>query len=491
MSELKIGMYEQDITPDEPVDLPGQFYRRISEYVETPLSANIVACESDGEQMIIVACDQTTIKKELMQTVRELVSEKNDEIDTSKIIIAATHLHTAPDYQITKSISSTIAEKYLPEGCRYVRLKEDVECMDPVKYYNILAESIANGIIKAWEGRRKAYISQGFGRAVVGHSRRVAYSDGSAKMYGIADKPNFQELESGNDTGVELLYVFDQDKKPMGVLVNVACPAQILEHCSFVSSDYWGKTRQMVKESLGADFVTVGLCSAAGCQSPRDMIRFILPDTMDPNLRRDNIQKPRMTDPDMYAIEGTVEIGERVSSVILSQLKKAKECMTDTAVLKHVVEEYQLPLRKVSEKDRENALEEFAKYFERAKKTEYDAYDMAALYIHAGVLDRYTRQEREQFFPIELHVARLGNVAFASNPFELFLDYGNKIRARSDAQQTFLIQLACDRGGYLPTEKAEKGSHYSAYVASGNVGHEGGELLVNKTLNVIQDLFKD
>ena len=38
--------------------------------------------------------------------------------------------------------------------------------------------------------------------------------------------------------------------------------------------------------------------------------------------------------------------------------------------------------------------------------------------------------------------SKLRDVAIATNPFELFLDYGVQIEARSPAVQTFLIQLA-------------------------------------------------
>jgi len=82
-------------------------------------------------------------------------------------------------------------------------------------------------------------------------------------------------------------------------------------------------------------------------------------------------------------------------------------------------------------------------------------------------------------------------VAFASNPFELFLDFGNQIKARSLAEQTFLIQLANGTEGYLPTEKAEKGGHYSAFLSSGQVGHIGGEQLVRETIQDINNLFRE
>ena len=64
-------------------------------------------------------------------------------------------------------------------------------------------------------------------------------------------------------------------------------------------------------------------------------------------------------------------------------------------------------------------------------------------------------------------------------------------RVRAKAEQTFLIQLCNGGEGYLPTEKAEKGGHYSAFISSGQVGHVGGDQLVRESLQRINDLFAD
>ena len=90
----------------------------------------------------------------------------------------------------------------------------------------------------------------------------------------------------------------------------------------------------------------------------------------------------------------------------------------------------------------------------------------------------------------EVHIIRLGDVAFATNPFELFLDYGNQIKARANCEQTFLVQLANGTEGYLPTAKAEANGHYSAFIGSGQVGHAGGEQLVRETLQNIREMFE-
>ena len=102
---------------------------------------------------------------------------------------------------------------------------------------------------------------------------------------------------------------------------------------------------------------------------------------------------------------------------------------------------------------------------------------------------------------MELHVLRLGDVAIATNPFELFVDYGLQIEARSPATQTFLIQLATNaqhHGCYIPTPRAVAGgvldnnpfTNYSATVISNTVGPEGGQVLVDRTIEAIRAMWQ-
>ena len=105
------------------------------------------------------------------------------------------------------------------------------------------------------------------------------------------------------------------------------------------------------------------------------------------------------------------------------------------------------------------------------------------------VVDRFHKQDLEPTVSIEVHVLRIGDVAIATNPFELFLDYGVQIQGRSKALQTFVLQLTCGSRGYLATERAVKGGHYSAVVASNQVGPEGGQLLVDRTVEWINSFW--
>ena len=108
------------------------------------------------------------------------------------------------------------------------------------------------------------------------------------------------------------------------------------------------------------------------------------------------------------------------------------------------------------------------------------------------VVKRYERQKTNPHpqYETEIHVVRIGDAVICTNQFELFTDYGIRIQARSKALQTFVIQLA-GPGTYLPTSKAVMGGGYSAVCQSNAVGPEGGQLLVEHTLALIDELWKE
>ena len=493
MSKLQVGWAEVSLTPEKKIALAGQFAERISEYVETPITATALAVESSGEGMILCSCDLISIGENLLSAVRETVKKINPEINTDQIIVSAIHSHTSHLYNrgTNNTRFQKIFDSFLPPEKQYqakVSAKGD-DFMDSEESLHFLTERISQVIVKAWENRKSARYATGFGRAAIGMCRRVCYSDGSAKMWGDTNMASFTELESGNDSGIEMLFFYDEQEKLTGVVANVACPAQVLEHRLFISSDYWGKVKILLREQYSEDVFVLGLCSAAGDQSPRDLIRWVNPETPidDPNIeRKDYIE--RDADPSMFDIKGSVLIGKRIVNEIVMALESVHQTY-DEAILKHEKLTVDLPLRRVTYKEYKEAEEELKAY--AAKVKDHIGFDdNAKMYVHTGTLLRWEEQQTKEIVPVEVHIIRFGNIAFATNPFELFLNYGNKIRARSRARQTFLIQLACGTKGYLPTEKAEKGSHYSAYVSSGTVGHEGGDLLVRTSVEAINAMFR-
>ena len=108
-------------------------------------------------------------------------------------------------------------------------------------------------------------------------------------------------------------------------------------------------------------------------------------------------------------------------------------------------------------------------------------------------ITRYERQDKTPAISFNMNVIRLGDIAIANNPFELYLYYGQNIKARSKAKQTFLVQLSAGASiyaGYLPSPDAEKFGGYGGMIINGQVGSDGGFMLTDITVNEINKLFE-
>lgn len=503
MSKMLLGWSEVSITPDKKVSLVGQFAERISEYVEKPIVATALAVSTEEDQMVLVSCDLEGLSAVLRDSVRKKL-EKNDlGLDPMKVIMSVTHTHCGPEYKGAGNSSTKyggtvtfrqLIERELPEGKRYIEnanISSNPEINTPEELLEFLSDRISQAVMEAWQRRAPGSYTNAFGRAAVGMCRRVRYSDGTAQMWGDTNTAVFSELEGGNDSGIELLYVFDERKKLTGIVANLACPAQCVQHRLFVSPDFWGEAKMLLRKRFGQDICLLTLCAPAGDQCPVDLIRWVEPesDVNDPNILRTKTPK-RKADPSMFDLSGMRKAGKRVANEIIDVFDEGLDEAVSDAPLVHEIHHMKLPLRRTTLTEMRQARRSVQEYM-RNKNDNVDYRDAAALQEQLGVLLRGDLQERMEVLDTEIHVIRFGNIAIASNPFELFLDYGNQIRARSSAEQTFLIQLANGAEGYVPTEKAEKGGHYSAFIASGLVGHIGGEQMVRETLQSINKLFAE
>ena len=92
-----------------------------------------------------------------------------------------------------------------------------------------------------------------------------------------------------------------------------------------------------LRKEYGEELFVLGICSPAGDQCPRDLVRWVEPETPidDPNVHRENVI-PRKADPSMYDISGCNKVGKRIANEIISVLEDISEYKSD-AVLKHKV----------------------------------------------------------------------------------------------------------------------------------------------------------
>jgi hypothetical protein len=475
--ELHIGTATADITPKLPVALMGQFNLRIADTIETPLTANVIALESrDGnhslEAAIMVSCDVVEIPENLLTMVRDEVHKQIPELDPKKIFLTAIHTHTAP-----------VLENGLQYSFRYQIPKKGV--LQVEEYDIFFVQQITEAIAKAWKNRHAGSVSWGLSHAAIAYNRRAVYSkvmsqgsmgEGTAQMYGQTNLPEFSNIEGMEDHDVNSLFFWDESGKLIAMTIDVPCPAQEVENRSAINADYWYPVREKLKQRFGSDLCVLGWIGAAGDQSPRPIYRKAAEERM---IRLRNLSR-------------LDEIARRIVLAVEESYETVKNDRYNNVELIHKVETLSLPMRLVTEKEyifskgeRDKAAAEMAADSSTASEV------LASMTWNRDVVERFEKQkiDPQPKLEAEIHVLRIGDVALCTNQFELFSDYGIRIQARSSALQTFVIQLAAGAGSYLPTEKAVKGGGYSAVIQSDTVSPEGGQILVDKTVKLINDMF--
>ncbi|HOL66263.1 MAG TPA: hypothetical protein PKX93_02240 [bacterium] len=91
-----------------------------------------------------------------------------------------------------------------------------------------------------------------------------------------------------------------------------------------------------------------------------------------------------------------------------------------------------------------------------------------------------------------LQAWRIGDVAFASLPGELFVEWGLKIKKESPFPWTYPVELGGDYLGYLVTERAWQEGGYEALIArSARPSVEGVAMLVETVLKMLHHLHQE
>lgn len=423
--QLYTGWAVADITPQKPVALTGQLHKRISEKVQDPINATVLALETINKnggktQAIMISCDLLFIRAQTQKKLQNIISSKLPDFDSSALFMNALHSHTSPGF-----IDNEFFGLY--------DVSKDKGVMKPSEYEDFFLEKTTEAVINAWKSRKPAGFSWGLGNAVLGHNRRTVKFDGTARMYGVND-PDFSHYEGTEDPRVQMLFFWDTNKNLTGILINTVATAQVTDSTNFISADFYHETRQNIKKKYGKDIFIFFQISAAGDITPANH-EFVYKKAEEIMLKRKGISARQ-------------EMANRLFQAVDEVMPWVMNDIEFRVTFKHKIVKVNLPVK-----------------------------DPPAppFYITDDVN------------PAEIHVLRLNDIAIATNPFELFIDYGILIKAKSKALLTFLVQLSCHHSGYLPTERASKGGGYSAdnYL----VGHEGGFKLVDETVKNINEMW--
>lgn len=421
---MTCGWAMADITPPKPVALVGQFDKRISTGVRDPLTATVLALETRSEAG---GREQAILVScDLLFILREVEQRLQDRIRTE-----------LPDFDARKLILNA-THTHTGPGLSDTTFKglydvsQDAGVMKASEYAEFFLDRVASAVVRAWQSRQPGGLSWALGSAVVGFNRRACYFDGSSVMYGSASATNFAHIEGHEDHALKVLALWTPQGKLSGLALNLACTSQETEHLSEVSADFWHDLREEMRRRHGPGLFLLPQCAPAGDLSPHPVYRQEAERIMD---QRRGLSRRQ-------------EIARRIANAVDDVLPVAQGHIQNRLVFRHTVAQASLP-------ERQPPAEPF--------------------------------YETDSVRPMIFHVLRLGDVALATSPFELYHDYAVRIEGRSRAPLTLLVQLSGGSSGYLPTARAVQGGGYSADKTL--VGPDGGQALVEETVRRLSALW--
>ena len=470
---LKIGWSTNDISTDQPVQLGGTYYVRVSKGRLDPLTTTALAIDNGEDCVVFLSMDIVSPPSVIVRRVRKRIKAEIPDLPNEKVIINATHTHNG--VHVWRG-----DQKLRDEYCDYA------------------VDQIVKTIKEAWTSRKPGQIAYGYDLVVTAFNRRIVYFTdrkggigsaprGKAALHGRTDTPDFSHVEGGADPFANYLYTYDMEGKLTGAIINIGYTAQCTQPDTWLSSDTWHDIRQLMAEHHP------GICilpqvSAAGEATYR------LPYYHAAEKRSHRLMFGR--EPAYIGeFERKVIAGRILTSFDRAHEWAQKEKFSDLP-LRHVTRTLRLSAYTPTEQEYQEArkgLETIAKQRTDPpwKDPAVRKKNLSALNSRENVCKRivrlYENRDKIKKIPMEFHVLRIGDVGFVSEQYEYYFEFGQRIQARSPFIQTFVIELAGMGGGYLATERAtENGGYGTGFLCP--VSPKGGQEIVEAAVAMLNEL---
>jgi hypothetical protein len=108
-------------------------------------------------------------------------------------------------------------------------------------------------------------------------------------------------------------------------------------------------------------------------------------------------------------------------------------------------------------------------------------------------VERFKKEAAEnETYQTDVTVLRLGETALVGLGGEMFVEFQMMIKERSPFKRTYVSSYTNDYSGYVATRKAFTGGSYEVWPAlNARIGREGGYLMVEKALELLQELYDE
>lgn len=431
--EFRAGAAEADISPTRfPILVSGGFLAKTAERLESPLMARAVVLDDGSRRVAIAIVDSLMMPRELLDDVKQRAARATG-IAPERMLIAATHTHSAPPVMGALGTDAEAGYAELLRERLAELLRQAASRLEPARvgWTSVAAPDHTHS--RRWILRPDKVRQDPFGELTV-----------RANMHPGYQNPDFIGPSGPVDPELSLLAIQSQSGRPLAVLANysmhyVGVPGPL------VSPDYFGHFSARLKGLIGAPEAVVMM--SQGTSGDLHWMDYSRP--------------KREMDLATYA--------EALSRLAVQAYRGIR--YRDWVEIGMLEEKLKLRRRVPSPQRLAWAKQVFAGVPDGKPRNQVEVYAREQIYLAA-------EPERE----LKLQALRLGDLAIAAIPNEVFAITGLKIKGQSPFARTFTIELANGAEGYIPPPEQHALGGYTTWPARTAALEMGAEPKIAETV---------
>jgi Concanavalin A-like lectin/glucanases superfamily len=416
---LRAGCCAIDVAPASfPVLVNGGFLQNSAGRLNDPVRAKSLVLDDGSIRLAIVVVDSCMMPRDLIDRAKELAREKTG-IPTERILISATHTHSAP--AVMGALGCPPDKNYvaLLPGRIAESIERAVKQLEPARIGWNVIDDHEHTFCRRWIRRPDSMLDDPFGQRNVRANMHPGYRNSGA----IAPSGPV-------DPALTVVSVQSRQGRPIAVLANYSMHYYGAEP---VSADYFGRFAAALTKQIGAaavdpPFIAIMSQGTSGDQMWMDYGQL----KKDPGL-------------DAYAAAVARFAHQAYQSINYHDWVSLAMAETKLVLGRRVPDERRLAWAKtivdrMGTREIPNSLPE--------------VYAKEAIFLHDD-----PRRE------LKLQAIRIGDLGIAAIPNEVFAITGLKIKASSPFETTMNIELANGSEGYIPPPAQHALGGYTTWPA--------------------------
>lgn len=456
---FRAGAATSNITPSIDSEPPQRSSSRYATHVHDELHARCLVLDDGAAQLAIVVCDLRHISAEVVVDAKRMI-ERMTGIPPECVLISATHTHTSTG----------------------TRLNEERE--EPYYDYRAyLPRRIAEGVLRACNQREPARIGWGVAEeATQVFNRRWFLTADRGIIYGAHDNIELVKTNPGYngllrpagpvDPQITFLSVQSPTGKPIALLASYGLHYVGGVPANTISADYFAIFADRIGELLGADRYQdppfVGLMANGTSGDVNNLERY----SDDERAKRGTQPKKRY-----QPFEKAREVAHLCAEKVLEAHQKIEWH-------EHVKLS---SLQRTLTFERRHPTPEEVEWAEAVKAKKIKPTSTSRYSTYSTVL-AYASPEMPPTLDVVVQTHRIGDLAIATMPFEVFAEIGLELKDRSPLQPLMNISIANGSHGYLPTPEQHRLGGYETWIGVNKVQLDASVILIDSLIEMLGEL---